>query len=191
MFDVISLFFKEFDSVLSSDKTQEIMAIPEQLGLGHFLQLNPLHRLSFVQQVFIDGKPINGLYNCRTREVEISVARVQSDYGQRYQKQKIWSVSTAARDTEAAMQRTFVHELGHHVHCVLREVDLMAFRTTMLTPISDSLSQYGLINPQEHFAESFAAFVFHRVELLIDNSFGHAMINRVLGRLELEIKELP
>jgi hypothetical protein len=67
----------------------------------------------------------------------------------------------------------------------------MVFRSTMLTPISDSITQYGLVNSQEHFAESFAAFVFQRVELLMDNSFGYAMIQSVLERLELEIKELP
>jgi hypothetical protein len=188
---VISPFANEFDSVLPSDKTQEFMRIPEQLGLEHFLQANPLKRLSFVKQVFLDAKPLNGLYNYRTREAEISITRLQSDYGKQYQKQKIWSISTAARDADAAIQRTFVHELGHHLHCVLRQVDLMVFRSTMLTPISDSITQYGLVNSQEHFAESFAAFVFQRVELLMDNSFGYAMIQSVLERLELEIKELP
>jgi hypothetical protein len=86
---VISPFANEFDSVLPSDKTQEFMRIPEQLGLEHFLQANPLKRLSFVRQVFLDAKPLNGLYNYRTREAEISITRLQSDYGKQYQKQKI------------------------------------------------------------------------------------------------------
>lgn len=187
---MISPFAHEFDSVLPSDKTQEFMCLPEQLGLEHFLQRHPLQRLSFVAQVFLDAKPINGVYNYRTRDLEVSVTRIQSDFGLRYQKQKIWSVSSIARDADAAIQRTFVHELGHHLHCVLRQVDLMVFRSTMLTPISDSITQYGLVNPQEHFAESFAAFVFQRA-LLMDNSFGYAMIQSVLECLGLEIKELP
>jgi hypothetical protein len=61
----------------------------------------------------------------------------------------------------------------------------------MMTPRSDALSQYGLMNPLEHFAESFAAYVFQRTELLIDDAFGHATIERVLTRLALELKELP
>ncbi len=188
---MISLFADEFDSDLSSDKTQQLMVLPEQLGLKLFLERHPLRRLSFVKQVFLDTKPVNGLYHYRTRDLEISATRTQSDFGLRYQKQKIWSVSSIARDADAAICRTFVHELGHHLHCVLRQVDALAFRSTMLIPISDSITRYGLVNPQEHFAESFAAFVFQRVELLMDNSFGYAMIQSVLERLELEIKELP
>jgi hypothetical protein len=61
----------------------------------------------------------------------------------------------------------------------------------MMTPKSDALSQYGLINSFEYFAECFVAHVFQRIELALDDQFGYAMIERVLARLGLEIKELP
>jgi hypothetical protein len=60
-----------------------------------------------------------------------------------------------------------------------------------MIPMSDSISHYGLGNPLEHFAESFAAYVFQRAELVVDDSFGYAMIRKVLERFELELKELP
>jgi hypothetical protein len=184
-------FALQIRSELNQEQTEAFLQIPEQIGLTEFLKKYPLDSLSFAKTVMVDTREVNGVYNFLTQEVSISLVRSSSDFGQSYQKQRIWSISALARTREAAIQRTFVHELGHHVHRTLRELDISVFRFTMMTPRSDALSQYGLDSAFEHFAESFSAYVFHRVELALDDSFGYAMIQRVLIRLGLELEELP
>lgn len=191
VFQVRTLFVEHIESELPESQLQVFLQIPEQIGLSDFLIQHPLQTIRFEYNIVFDGREVNGLYEFLTREASVNLSRQVFDCGQPYQKQKFSSISVLAEDTHLAIGRTFVHELGHHVHCILREQDLSLFRMTMLTPRSDSLSQYGLINPLEYFAESFAAYVFQRLELLIDDPFGHATIDRVLARLALNIKESP
>lgn len=184
------LFAQQIESVLSSDETLAFLQICDELGLGTFLVQCPLSKISLVSQVLIDAKAVNGFYNYKTQELEISLFRTAQDFGHLYRKQRIWSISSLALNAKASIARTLVHELGHHLHRVLWDVDSTMFRQTMLIPTTDSLTQYGLLSAQEHFAETFAAFVFHRVELFMDDSLGYAMMTSVLARLGLEIKEL-
>jgi hypothetical protein len=188
---VRQLFAEHIESDLSETQLQGLLQIPEQMVLSDFLIQYPLRSLRFKNQIIFDDREVNGVYEFLTREASINLLRQTFEYGQLYQKQKFSSISVLALDTHLAIARTFVHELGHHVHCILREQDLSLFRTTMMTPRSDSLSQYGLTNPLEYSAESFAAYVFQRIELLIDDPFGHGTIEKVSARLSLEIKELP
>jgi hypothetical protein len=188
---VSTLFAKHIESELPDAQLQTFLQIPEQIGLARFLIQYPLRSIRFEHNIIFDGREVNGVYEFLTREASVNLSRQIFDYGQPYQKQKFSSISVLAADTHFATERTFVHELGHHVHCILRELDLSLFRITMMTPRSDSLSQYGLTNSLEYFAESFAAYVFQRTELRIDDAFGHAIIERVLTRLALELKELP
>jgi hypothetical protein len=185
------LFAEHIESDLSEIQLQGLLQIPEQVGLSYLLIQYPLRSLRFKNQIIFDGREVNGVYEFLTREASVNLSHQAFEYGQLYQKQKFSSINVLAVTTDLAIARTFVHELGHHVHCILREQDLSLFRTTMMMPRSDSLSQYGLMNPLEYFAESFAAYAFRRIELLIDDPFGHATIERVLAWLALEIKELP
>jgi hypothetical protein len=185
------LFTEHIESELPDPQLRALLQIPEQIGLLDFLIQYPLRTIRFEHNIVFDGREVNGVYEFLTREASVNLSRQAFEYSQLYQKQKFSSISVLAVTADLAIARTLVHELGHHVHCILRELDLSLFRTTMMTPRSDSLSQYGLMNSLEYFAESFAAYVFQRIELLIDDPFGHATIERVLARLSLEIKELP
>jgi hypothetical protein len=188
--EVKSLFAKHIESPPFKE-LHDILLIPEQIGLLQFLEQHPLERLRFADRVAVNASEVNGLYLFSAQEANINLTRNLQDFGQVYQKQNFWSISCLADTPSLAIQRTFVHELGHHVHQILRQLDISLFRSTMMIPTSDSLSQYGLGNPLEHFAESFAAHIFHRTELLLNDSLGYAMIERVLARFDLKIGELP
>jgi hypothetical protein len=189
-FEVKSSFAKHLESS-AYEELQELLKIPEQIGLLKFLEQHPLNGLYFANDILVNAREVNGAYLFSTQEASINLTRTSKDFGQVYQKQQFWSISTLASNQHSAIQRTFVHELGHHIHQTLRRLDLSLFRFTMMIPMSDSISHYGLGNPLEHFAESFAAYVFQRAELVVDDSFGYAMIRKVLERFELELKELP
>lgn len=189
-FEVKSSFAKHLESS-AYDELQELLQTPEQIGLLKFLEQHPLNGLYFANDILVNAVEVSGVYLFSTQEASINLTRTNKDFGQVYQKQQFWSVSTLAINRHSAIQRTFVHELGHHIHQTLRKLDLSLFRFTMLTPTSDSISHYGLGNPLEHFAESFAAHVFQRIDLLSDDSFGYDMIERVLARFDLKIGELP
>ncbi len=188
---MICPYAQQVQSVLSDEHTQLLLAIPKKIGLLDFLIQHPYTALRFENRVLYLGNDVSGIYDFQKKEVDIGIRRHPSEYSQTYSKQKFWNISALANTLPQVTEPTFVHELGHHLHGTLRELDLPLFRSTMLTPKSDALSQYGLANSFEYFAECFAANVFQRVELMLDDQFGCAMIERVLDRLELEIKELP
>jgi hypothetical protein len=184
-------FALEIVSVLDEEQTQFLLSAPRKIGLEGFLIQHPLKTIRFQNKVLYLESEVNGIYDFQTKEASIALLRNDSEYAKVYEKQRFWSLSVLAKTLPQAVERTLIHELGHHLHGILRDVDLPLFRSTMLTPRSDALSQCGLQNSFEYFAECFTAHVFERVELMFDDQFGYAMIERVLARLEINLKELP
>jgi hypothetical protein len=177
-------------SELDPQATSELLESLVEMGIGAFLQINPI-RLEIRPQVLFLGRQVNGIFDFKTQTAQIAFARNLDEYAVPYQKQKFFSISHLGMTPHACVARSLAHELGHHLHHVLKAKDFGVFRQTMYAVLSDSLSQYGLSNPYEYFAECFAAFVYHRAELFMDDKFGYAMLERSLERLSLEIRELP
>jgi hypothetical protein len=188
----VQLFIaKEIQSVLSDHQLQHIIVLLEDVGLASFLTLYPLEKLIFEDQVLIENRVSNGQYEFFTQTIKVGTFREERDYNNIYQKQQFWSISTLASTSELAYLRTLVHELGHHIHRILREKDKNMFQYTMTIPNYNALSQYGLQDNLEYFAECLAAYIFHRVELMLDDWLGYDMIQKALQVLNLNLKEIP
>jgi hypothetical protein len=182
---------KNIVSVLNDDALNNVLSVLDRIGLMTFLKSHPLESLIFEERIFSENRVINGQYEFFTQIVRVSVSREKHEYNVIYRKQRFWSISSLANNPEQAYVRTLIHELGHHLHRTLREVDKIAFRSTMTVPNYNALSQYGLQDNLEYFAECFAAFIFQPVELLLEDSLGYDMITRVLEKLNLNLKEMP
>lgn len=185
-----TLFAQQLESVLDQAQTQVLLDLPKRIGFSDFLVQHPLQKIVFAQKIIDNQVEVNGIYDYVLKIAEVSVSRAEIEYGWYYRKQDFWSISSLGINLQNAIERTFIHELGHHLHRVLREIDLPLFRSTMLFPVGNALSQYGLKSNLEYFAENFVAYVYHRIEFLIDDQLGYDMLERVFRRLGLEIKEL-
>ena len=175
---------------LTDDETASLISVYEQAGFQEFLHDNPF-QLILKQSVEYGGRQANGFYNFATKQAEVSLTREASSYQQTFEQQAFFSISTLAKTPTEAIQRTLIHEAGHHLHSVLRSTDTALFKITMLAPTMSALSQYGTQTQLEYFAESIAAYIFHRTELMVYDSFGYGIIKKVLERLNLELQEIP
>jgi hypothetical protein len=180
----------EVFSDISETETKNVLQVFETSAIAAFLRTNPFRCLSLRQEVKFQDQKVFGLYSYQTSEAEICVSRASNEYGVTYQHQRFWSVSSLANTALQAVQITCLHETGHHIHAYLREIDLQQFAQTMLVPRTNALSQYGMSRNLEYFAECFAAYVFKRTELLMDDLLGYAMIERALTRLGIVVQEV-
>jgi hypothetical protein len=175
---------------LLPDEVAQITAVFDQIGVSHFLEQNPFLALEFLPNVVLDGREVNGWYDYKQRSSAISLSKEQDDFGQPLNWGQVGSVSTVAKSVPDAIQRTLVHELGHHVHRTLGAIDSGQFGTTLRMVRTNAVSNYAKIDALEYFAESFSAYVFHRTELIFYDEFGYGMIERALKCLGLEVIEL-
>ena len=130
------------------------------------------------------------MYSYQDKIAQICVTR--DDYGQEFEWGKIDKVSNTAKTLLQAIIFTFLHELGHHIHAALRDIDKFRFGMTLRVIRTNAISNYAKspLLQLEYFAETFAAWVLYRAELRLKDQFGYAMIAAALAVLELEIKEL-
>ena len=176
-------------SQLNDHETNELISIYQHAGLQEFLTNNPF-QLILKESVEYNGIQVNGFYNFATKQAEVSFTRATSSYPQTFEQQGFFSISSLAKTATKAIQRTLVHEAGHHIHNVLRSTNTALFKITMLAPTMSALSQYGTQTQLEYFAESITAYVFHRTELMFYDSFGYGIIKKSLEQLRLELQEI-
>lgn len=152
---------------------------PTELKL---LQRRPLGTLSFEPTVFAGRTPLNGVYYHFTANLGVSVSRGAHTYGQAWAAGEVWSVSKAAAGAAEALQRTVVHELGHHLHISLgasaNQIVHDAFGRALTA--GRFITQYSRQNHFEYFAENYAAYRFHRESLRAHDPNGLAMVEAVL-----------
>jgi hypothetical protein len=85
---------------------------------------------------------------------------------------------------------TLVHELGHHIHNILEQVDIEMYLSTMRANRLAGGTLYAQKSRREYFAESFALYVYQHEALLGRDPSGYGMIESALKRLELEVNPL-
>jgi hypothetical protein len=182
-------FTFSLQSSLSDDELQQVTAVIDRIGLGDCLRKNPFTSLRFAPDVIVDSRLVGGFYDYKTGDCEVSTVKDIDEYGQELQWGKIYKMSAIAQTPLLAIQRTFVHEIGHHLHSQLRKVSLPRFHQTMLSPQQHGPSRYAKVNPREYFAESFSAYVFARSAMVVYDEFGWKMMERVLQDLGIEVTE--
>ncbi len=184
-----SPFAQSLISQLNEHETLYFLTILEEIGVAHLLAQHPLKSLEFLETVEFEGRSVNGIYSFFEQSVQVAVHRDESEFHAVYRKQEFWSISSLATTSKDAIARTLAHEIGHHLHHILELLHPQSFRATILYPRSNGLSQYALQSNREYFAECFAAFVYQRVELFMDDGFGYAMMNQSLKALGLVVRE--
>jgi hypothetical protein len=177
-------------SELPWENIAQITEIFKRIGVAGWLEQNPFSSLEFSRVVVNEGEEVGGWYDYAKKSAAIALTKAQDEYGKECVWGRISKLSAAATTPEEAVQRTLVHELGHHIHKKLGEVDPEQFLGTHITPRSNSGSRYGMVNPREYFAETLVAYVFHRTELYVDDQLGYGMMARALKRFGLEVAEL-
>lgn len=177
-------------SSLTDEEIQKIVEVVDSAGLSEFLGRYQLHQIEFMPTVVVDGRSVNGIYYPEDARVEVAITRDTRGWGLSRDDQDFYTLSQGGRSLLEAIQRTLIHEVGHHVHEVLRRQHPQLFLQTCLYPRSDGITPYARANAREYFAESFAAWVFARAELLIYDKIGYGMIETDLKALALKPKEI-
>jgi hypothetical protein len=180
-------FQGRLETVLTNEETASITSVVTQAGLGAFLDAHPME-LSLQPSVQFRGRDVAGVYDFWNRRAEVATTR--NDPSQPFRSRATESVSSTGATPLERVRRTLIHEIGHHVHWLLRELHPDLFRRSILLPRSDAITTYATSDELEYFAESFAAFVFLRTELIVQDRLAYAMIEETLVRLGVEVNEL-
>lgn len=178
----IGTHFDMFESKLPTATTNEVLSIIDKVGLLGFLEKKPLESLKLAKL----KRNINGSYEwgARTKGRLLVHSERENSHGESLVPGKIWSVSKAGVSAVEAMQRTLVHELGHHVHIAYRiQVDMLIRKAFARS--TSRITRYANWDHQEYFAESFAAYSFARDTLKNHDPNGFAMVESVRKMLGL------
>ncbi len=175
----------------SSEQIKALLLIFDQIGIGHWLSENPFSSLEFRDTVVLNQYGVNGWYSYKDRNAQIALTRDKTSFGAALDWGQIQSVSTVSNSPFEAIGKTMVHELGHHLHNKLLLDFPELFGVTMRMIRSDAISNYAKSprRPEEYFAESFAAWVFHRTDFVIFDQQGYATMNKSLDTLGITVKE--
>lgn len=117
--------------------------------------------------------------------------RNRGEWGENLDWGRIDKLSYTGRSEFEAVQFTVLHELGHHLHACLNQVNKLQFQFSLRMPRTNAVSTYAKksVRPEEYFAETLAAWVLFRVELFIHDELGYGMIERALKVLGIEVQE--
>lgn len=159
-------------------------------GLEGYLERNPLKSLSFHAELSDDAGPFHGDH--RNGHIRISGLRMPGkDFGVPFSWGRVEAVSVAADSRELAMQRTFVHELGHNVIDHLRarlghsQLELLIsgyYRDSLRA--GQCVSERAGVNWREYLCETLSAATYHPGELMRHDPNGSKMIRDLRSLLE-------
>jgi hypothetical protein len=150
---------REFLSALPEKPTKEVLsALAKDPKVVAILSSHPLGRLELSGRV--PNPTWNGSYRPVSGDLVVNPFRPPDSYGKEFYPPEIKSVSEAGRTLAEAVQRSFYHELGHHILNIagpeVRSQVTRLFRSGRTFPIS----QRAKIRAVEYFSESFAAYRF-------------------------------
>lgn len=171
-------------SVLTTAETNQLLRIVDA-RLRNRLASNRLGDLSIRKGLYHRGKKINGSYQSPGANLDVEADRAASTFGQKFNPGQVFSVSSAGGSAMRAMQRTLVHELGHHLHRTGGAQVDKAVRLAFKRGRRGALTRYARYSYGEYFAESFAAWRFHRSALRTHDPVGYAMVEKVLKLLRM------
>jgi SPP1 gp7 family putative phage head morphogenesis protein len=175
--------FKRLESNLSKKNEAAALGALADNGMLPYLEKQPLEGLALKRKL---ARGVAGQYSQSGKVVAVQGARDAHTFGQTFEAGKSWSVSSAAKTAIEATQRTLIHEVAHHIHLGTtqtgRDMDVgFAIEDAWLDPKKKPITEYAAVNPTEYFAESFAAFKFHRAEFREHDPVGFTMVEKVLA----------
>ncbi len=149
--------------------------------LTDFLSVNPLAAIRIGP---LESGRLAGRYQPQTRVLELNTRRAGSTFGSQARPGQVAAVSAWGQTKRAAMQMSFVHELGHH----LLETHPSAFGLSLAArqPEVKPISYRARVERQEYFCESLVAYTFFANELTRHDPIGHTMIETLHAALRRE-----
>jgi hypothetical protein len=175
----------------NQDHIDRLTKVFEEIGVALWLEQNPLTRLELTRKVVDEDEiEVNGLYSFKNKTIQVATERSTDEYHKVFEWQRVHLVSSTGQTPLEVLQKTLIHELGHHIHNILSLTDSEAFGKTLRTHFLAGGTSYAQSSKYEYFAETFALYVFFRDELLKHDSGGHAMIEQALACVGLEVNRL-
>lgn len=172
---------------VAPDEADRLLASVKQPELLSFLEQQPLSELSFVQLAKIGRKKVFGWYQPSSQAMALSGEQAHDFYGKKgpLEPGKTWNLVDAAPTKAKAVEATFLHELGHHIHTHDRpstegRKKADAIIKAAFAKSASPLTRYAATDHEEYFAESFAAYYLHRAVLKAHDPVGFAMVEDVL-----------
>jgi hypothetical protein len=123
-----------------------------------FLARHPLGRLEFSSGALEDGWRAS--YDLAVADLIVNTDRPANSYGYEFVPSDLPTVSAAGQIYLEALQRSFYHELGHHVLNILGPQAEAAIAALMRTRRAAPVSWRARREPSEYFSETFAAYRF-------------------------------
>lgn len=168
---------------IAERRVLEVVAVVERFGLAAALAPRPLRGLSF----FPFDHPKNSRratgYCGINGEIVVYHTRPPERLGHALEPGNIPWVAYSAEDDGEAMGMTLLHEIGHHL---LFQHPPAQQAWNSARGLERAISRGGDQSPEEHFAESFAAYFFCNAALLKHDSAAYATIRAVLQGLGVE-----
>jgi hypothetical protein len=184
-------YAKEIATHLNQDHINRITRVIEEIGMSDWLEANPLSRLELTHQVVDEDKnQMNGMYSFTFQTIQVATMRNTSEYGKTFEWQRVYSVSSTGDTPIETVKRTLIHELGHHVHNILKLTYLESFKRTLAVNYFAGGTVYSQHNKIEYFAESFALYVYFHDILRKFDPQGYGMIEAALTQIGLEVNPL-
>lgn len=161
-------------------------------GLDSYLERFPLKSLQLFENLSDHKGSFTGDHY--RGEIRLSATRqLGRDFGKEMKWGEIGTVASTAATAEQAIQRTFVHELGHYLLFRLVEKEGRdkaeelingPFRAARAT--GTAVSRRAEENWQEYFCETFSASVYHGKMLSHHDKAGAKMVQFVRALLEVD-----
>jgi hypothetical protein len=187
-----AVFSEILTSTLNDEETSEILEIFRTVGILPWLSqsANRCKSIELKPLVWHGKNEVYGLYSFKDDEIKVALTRSTGSFNQPFEWGRIERLSHVAKNATEAIQRTLVHELGHHIHGRLRSHNKLRFGLSLRSIITNGASQYGKLDVYEYFAECFVAWVYHRTEFAVYDSTGYATLSAVLKELGIEVNDL-
>lgn len=156
---------------ISEQQAQKVFEGLDKAGIEPWLRANPTGDMTLRSDLEGDAM---GTYHRALGRLKLRTGRGEHTYGYEWIPGESWSMSKTATSQAAAMQRTFIHELGHHAHFTLVEhhgrlepgrPDLDKVFEDFFKKRSVAITEYAETNYKEYFAESWTAYVYKRGDL--------------------------
>ena len=178
----------EISGSKSSRFKKDIMRGIQLAKLLPLLKSAPIKRLNFELGLIDDEGDYSGAYFPQIRKVVINQKREPESYGQTFIAGQVQAVSFAGKDLKAAMQRTFIHELGHHMLNVVPAKTRLEMENLLRASSKHSkpISERAKASWSEYFCETHAACVYHKQSLLKYDLLGYNTVVKVRFLLGLE-----
>jgi hypothetical protein len=185
-------YAREIVTLWDQRRINEIIQIVEDIGAADWLKAHPLARLEFEREVLLDNISVNGVYSFADQVIQIATGRERhlGEFGKEFVWEQVYSVSVTGQTPAESIQRTLVHELGHHVHNMMKIANLAEYEKTYRVNRLTGGTAYAKKSPREYFAETFALYIFHNANLSSKDVQGYGMIEKALFIVGLGVKTL-